>query len=125
MSNSIRFIVFGLLTLLFVGCGPMYETQFLYNPPDSPQGQVCISQCEMNRINCEQLEDMRKENCEYRAREDYNHCRDYHNEDSCFEESCSADYSRCERMYNACYTACGGNVTTQQVCVAFCDQRGN
>lgn len=122
MLKSINGFILGIVLVAIIGCGPMYETQFFYTPPDSPQGQVCASQCEMNKINCEQLEDMRKENCEYRARQEYEDCLRYRYDDYCYEESCSADYTRCERMYNSCYTACGGKVTSQQVCVAFCNQ---
>ena len=122
-TASLSFIAFA-LSLAFSACGPIYETQYSYTAPNSPQGQMCIQQCEMTRLNCEQMEDMRQENCEYRAERDYDYCMDhrYHKDDYCSKDWCSTDYSQCERRYNMCYQSCGGQVSSKQVCTAFCDQ---
>ena len=121
-----KWLVLSLVLLLVsfgMGCSPIYQAQYSYTPPDSPQGQICVSQCEMNKINCEHLEEMRNENCEYRARLEYDHCRMYYDEDHCFEAWCSTDYSHCQEMFHACYKACGGRVDSFQACVAFCNQK--
>lgn len=112
-----------LVVLLLGACGPIYETQYSYTAPEGPQGQMCVSQCEMHRMNCEQLEDMKKQNCDANAAREYDYCRYHTDEKYCYQESCSVDYSRCERLYNTCYQGCGGRVDAHQVCVAFCEQK--
>jgi|WetSurMetagenome_2_1015567.scaffolds.fasta_scaffold59558_2 hypothetical protein len=111
-----------ILSLLLIGCAPMYKTQYSYNPPKSTTGMMCINNCESNINNCRQMEDMKKSNCEYRTDLDYRMCMDHKksDKDSCYRSSCYTDYEHCTGDYNRCYQGCGGIVNSQQVCVAFC-----
>ncbi|MCC6932049.1 MAG: hypothetical protein IT292_02185 [Deltaproteobacteria bacterium] len=121
MTNK-KFILI-VVALLLSSCAPMYETQYSYLPPRGTQGQLCLSNCEMAKMNCEHREDMDKQDCERRADRDYDYCRYRSGEKYCYRDTCSADYSYCVSSYNACYRGCGGRVDEHQVCVAFCDQR--
>ncbi len=106
--------------LMLAGCGPMYETQYSFVPPENESARACIFQCENGKLQCHQLEEMKEENCENRADRDYYRCKD-RGEKYCYRESCSVDYERCEGQYRSCYQACGGRVESRQVCVAFCN----
>lgn len=114
------------VAILLCGCGPMYETQYNYAPPKSAVGVMCVSTCEANRGNCRQMQDMQKQNCEYRADQEYHWCvkhSDDKHKDQCYRTSCNADYAVCDDQYRGCYQACGGTVTANQVCVAFCNNK--
>ena len=125
-----------LLALLLSACGPMYETRYTFVPPKGSSGQACILQCENNRMQCEQLAEMRFQNCEDRADREYRDCE--HEQvfgydkkgrwtcvDNCYcwRDSCERDTDRCDALYRTCYQTCGGKVKAQTVCVANCDQQ--
>lgn len=122
------FLALALLTL--IGCGPIYDTQYQFTPPDDGNGRACIYQCENGREQCTELEELREESCENRAESEYQRCADniYRRKgrdpkwNECYRESCSSDTERCENSYRSCYQSCGGKVRAETVCVANCDQ---
>jgi hypothetical protein len=114
---------------LVAGCGPIYDTRYHFVPPSDPSARSCIFQCENLKMQCEELEQMRVENCDYRARLDQDRCRaeirrqgrePKSHECSSLGGSCYANTERCEAKYRQCYQNCGGQVRTEQVCVFNC-----
>ena len=114
--------------IILGGCGPIYDTRYSYVPPGNPQGQTCVFQCENIKMQCEQLELMKAENCRNRARLDEDRCKDNIRRQGrepkpseCSQvDFCSADYDHCEERYRQCYQNCGGRVHAEQVCVFNC-----
>ena len=109
------------IACLVSGCGPIYETQYSFIPPEDDHGRSCIFQCENGKLQCERLEDMKKDQCEDRSDRQYYRCQD-RGEKYCYRESCSVDYETCESHYRGCYQSCGGRVDAKQVCVGFCNK---
>ncbi|MBP9837783.1 MAG: hypothetical protein KBC84_03630 [Proteobacteria bacterium] len=121
-------LFFFFLSTVLYSCGPIYDTQYQFIPPDSPQGRACIYQCENSKSQCHELERYRSDDCEYRAKLDQQRCEDdvwrrtgkapkwY----ECGAESCSPNSDRCDGDYRHCYEMCGGRVDARTVCVANC-----
>lgn len=123
------------LAVLLTGCGPVYETHYIYEPPHSNLGKMCSAQCIQNKTNCQQLCQIHRENCEIRARQDsllqyelyksrqraaglsIDMTPDAFNQSGRCHESCN-----CTDAFNLCYQTCGGKVKEYQVCTAFCNQ---
>ena len=116
--------------LLLGACGPIYDTQYRFTPPESGQGVSCIYQCENSKLQCRQLEEYRADDCTRRAQYEAQRCEaDIWRQKGrapkwyeCGSSSCSPEYDRCETQYRSCYQSCGGRVDAQTVCVANCDQ---
>ncbi|MBP2302266.1 hypothetical protein [Azospirillum picis] len=124
---------------LLSACGPVYETQYSLTPPASPEGRLCVSQCQQNRSLCRQNCGLAEQACvsdaRARARYDYQayvatrkaekapikkSISDFDHSSSCGSSSCEA---RCDADYRDCFGgACGGRVSATQVCTAFCDK---
>ncbi|MFH2122059.1 MAG: hypothetical protein ABIJ50_01040 [Pseudomonadota bacterium] len=130
MLNSKRAILLGLLILSvlpgIVGCGPMYQVHYAFTPPPTPEGRMCIMQCEQLRYQCRRNEDMNKQNCENQnrwARMEYERCKKSGYQD-CYDGRvwCPTDYEHCDEEYRWCYQSCGGQVAASSVCVANCEQ---
>ncbi|CAO3413354.1 agenet domain-containing protein [Azospirillum doebereinerae] len=129
----------GVLALLSA-CGPIYDTQYSLVPPTSVEGRRCVGQCQQNRTICRQSCSISQQSCLNEARnhafykyQDYvDHQRekkkpikksvhDFEDTYACNANSCE---SRCEADYRDCFGgACGGQVTAQTVCTAFCDEK--
>ncbi len=126
--KAIKLLVIFLFPGFLISCGPIYDTQYSYFPPESSEGRACIFQCENSRSQCQELEHYRNQDCERRSTYDYERCRDdiryrYDREpkwNECSESSCSADEERCDSQFRYCYQSCGGRVDAQTVCVANC-----
>lgn len=99
---------------VLVGCGPIYNTEYTFQPPLSPEGKTCIFQCENSKLQCKQIEDMKEESCLLRSQLE---CRD---RKDCPTNLCDTNYTMCKEMYRNCYQACGGNIDTKKVCVFNC-----
>jgi len=114
------------LALALAACGPIYQTQYAFTPPPTPEGRVCIMQCEQLRFQCRQNEDLKVQNCENQnrwARAEYERCKRSGRKD-CHDGTiwCSSDYDRCDEQYRFCYQSCGGQVLATTVCVANCEK---
>ncbi len=130
ISNSciVRAVLFGLL-LGSTGCGPMYDTRYTFVPPESQSGRTCTFQCENSKMQCQQIEQMRNDTCEERARIEQQQCQwnmqmqgKKEKWYDCGLSSCSEDTERCESQYRSCFQMCGGTVRSETVCIANCDQ---
>ncbi|MFN8392204.1 MAG: hypothetical protein U0136_18070 [Bdellovibrionota bacterium] len=128
LLHTSRFPLFALLAA--VGCGPVYDTQYQFVPPENASGRSCIFQCENSRQQCRQLEDYRVEDCERHSDYEKDRCEEdlYRRKGrdpkwyECTGESCTADYDRCDETYRSCYQSCGGEVHAETRCVANCDK---
>lgn len=128
LTRSWLYVAACFAIVLFGGCGPIYDTRYYYTPPQDPHGRFCILQCENLQMQCEQLEQMKVENCNHRARMEQDRCRSdirRHGREPKPHEcpmigTCSADTEHCENKYRICYQNCGGQVHAEQVCVFNC-----
>mgnify|MGYP001437329553 CR=1 FL=1 len=128
-------ILLGMMSIcLFISaCGPIYNTEYTYVPPKSKVGKMCISQCQQNKMMCEQLNESRKDACLAKVRQDalYEYELYKLNQEKLkqpvlksprnFEKNwkCSQT-SQCQTNFKTCYESCGGEIHTHQVCTAFC-----
>ncbi|HEY0833911.1 MAG TPA: hypothetical protein VGE72_08395 [Azospirillum sp.] len=124
-----------LLALVVTACGPSIETRYSYRPPSTNAGMACIQQCEQNRMYCQSSQQVAYQNCraESMRRAEYEYRAYLHTlkrgekpkrSISSFDNSymCGNREWECKSAYNDCYSACGGQVTAQRICVADCDQ---
>lgn len=125
IPRTVMFIGVAVSLLTLAACGPVYRTQHTFTEPTSPEGRTCVFQCQTSKLQCQQIEDLRKDRCEDRADRDRERCirrlerqkKEVKSYD-CPLDTCSADYERCEEMYRACYQSCGGTITSETVCVS-------
>ena len=111
-------------------CGPIYDTEYIYDPPENSSGRACIFQCENSKNQCEELDRYRKEECERHSEWQRERCeadiwRRKNREPKwheCGGETCSSNTERCETSYRSCYQSCGGKVRAETRCVMNCDQ---
>jgi hypothetical protein len=120
---------FVFLSLMFlISCGPIYQTEYLFTPPLSTTGHACVTQCEISKSQCLQLEQLKAERCEYYSRDEVDRCEaDIRwSEDrspkwyECIPDSCDVDHELCDNNYRTCYLSCGGKVDPVTRCVANC-----
>ena len=134
--NTFKLIIFSIITFSLVGCGPIYKKKYYYQAPRSFAARQCIaSNCERNKMMCENTCAANNRSCEWRATEEARinfrqYVREQRRQNLPIKKSlsdfrnnwdCNADCG-CESVYRRCYQTCGGQVTSQTVCVAFCDQ---
>jgi hypothetical protein len=130
--------IFSILCLaaMLAGCGPIYKTEYAYVPPRTDTGKMCTAQCVQGKNSCEQMCEMKNQDCRLRAHQDaltqfemYKQERKREGKPlkkdvKDFDQSYTCGSScNCEPTYNACYSACGGQVLERKVCVAFCDKQ--
>lgn len=128
--------VCALLSLLFISaCAPIYKTQYSYTPPHSKIGVMCVAQCMQTKSLCEQMCQLRNDNCRMQARqeafiryEEYKHERirqglPVDTDIGFFDNSAIICQSSCDCVsaFNTCYSACGGTIREHEVCTAFCN----
>lgn len=134
--------IYSIFTCLFLaitlaGCGPIYQTHYSYVPPHSSVGKMCIAQCVQSKSTCQQMCQMKEQNCQYQSREEarysyseYKHDRKKHGK-AVKKELRDFDSGRyschqscdCDETFNSCYDACGGKVVESRVCTMFCDKQ--
>ncbi len=120
-KNFFKLLFIILIPNLLTACGPIYSTSYSYLPPRSSQGMMCISNCTSAQGNCEQLEELKDQNCRQQAEFAYQLCKN-RGEKDCYHSSCYSSRSdHCTYRFNECYQSCGGTVTPQRVCTAFCN----
>jgi hypothetical protein len=116
------------LLLVLSGCGPIYDTQYSFEPPQSASGPHCIYQCDTTKAQCIELKQMRADSCNERSQRQSYYCTEdirsrYNREPKwyeCTEELCSDDTDFCDDQYRSCYQACGGRVNRETRCIANC-----
>ena len=136
MLRNVFFVI--ILSALLRASGPVFKTQYTYQPPSSSMGKVCMTQCVQNQSMCEQMCQLRNQTCRLQAHQDALYQYETYKQEqerkgltvtrnvSDFEYShiCS-EQCGCTSTFNTCYSACGGKVTEHKVCVAFCDSGKN
>jgi len=135
MKSLRTLLLSALLAVLVTACGPSIETRYSYRPPSTNAGMACIQQCEHNRMYCQSSQQVAYQNCkadamrraeiEYRAYlRTLKRGEKPNRSISSFDNSymCGNREYECKSVYNECYSACGGQVTAQRICVAGCDQ---
>lgn len=128
--------LFALCLGLLSGCGPVYHTDYNFNAPRSTAGKTCIMTCSQNRMMCEQLNDSHCQQCRNEARQDamyryaeYKSVRLSQHKPiektlNDFQSFTFCNRGRnCDADYRACFTTCGGKVTTHTYCVSGCDKK--
>jgi hypothetical protein len=128
-------IAFSIIVLaaILTACGPIYNTEYSFIPPKSDVSKMCTAQCVQDKNNCQQSCRIDNENCRLRAQQsaifEFEHYKEeqkrrempINKSISDFDRSSSCNNScECESTYRACYSACGGEVRENKVCVAFC-----
>ena len=127
-SSFIYSLFYIFLINFIIGCGPIYNTEYVFSPPESATGRTCTFHCETMRGQCLQLEQVKAQQCESYSQREQDYC-EYNIRVSkdrepkwyeCVPESCNVDSERCEQSYRSCYQSCGGRVETVTRCVANC-----
>ena len=137
VENSYKLMMLAFVLIFFAcSCAPRYRTTYDFTPPTSEQGKTCVFQCENTKLQCEQLQEMKLQNCRDRedlkqqkcqdkAEKEYERCKAKGNQ-ICFQAACpiSECYkgTKCETQYRRCYQTCGGKVTSTRSCVANCEK---
>ena len=121
--NIIRLALLISLLGLQLGCAPVYRTFYSFTPPTSSEGKMCVMQCENTKVQCEQIADMKAENCRRDARSELDKCK-AEGSKYCPEQACEANYAKCNERYNSCYSVCGGRVEAESRCVRHCPKAG-
>ena len=49
---AFRLAVVMLLAVLAAACDPVYKTNYIFTPPESEQGKICVNQCEQIKQSC-------------------------------------------------------------------------
>jgi len=138
-NNPQRFLLLGLILLIFgTACSPLYDTRYTFTPPASAEGTVCATQCAVTESYCRQSCQLNQNACEQQARADAardfdvyvyeqkrknrpikKSLRDF--ERSYYCPSRTNCESTCAANQRACHQNCGGSISSERVCVAFCD----
>ena len=126
-----------LLLPFLLGCSPRYEVVTNYIPSPEKSFAACLQIPEKDQTICRQMADMQAMVCQTQAASAYSSCKSaaantlatckrdpkaYCFEPVCIQSSCPADYSTCTATYERGYSACGGKVEKNTVCVARCDK---
>lgn len=133
MPRFLKVASFFLLVPVFtVSCGPVYRTTYSYDPPETAEGQRCVTHCQFIESQCENQERLIHDNCEMRAELTQSNCmarRRYDHEGKCKRYCyCSRPYcaspsfESCKVKYNQCYQNCGGGVSSSTECVRNCEK---
>jgi len=130
-----KFILFFLSLFLLSGCGPMYNSSYSFEQPKSFSGKQCSNTCLQNRTNCQMQCNTQNELCRTNARQAAlptyvlylaNKEEQAKNPHKTVDDF--ADYSNCnsscgcDETYNQCFSNCGGIITENRQCVAFCSK---
>lgn len=126
-------VVVTLVAAMLVSCGPVYRTQYNYEPPKGDAGKQCINRCIRNKSVCKMTCQTNYQNCVAMARnaaypEYFAYVAEQQRQnltvwrqidDFADLSSCKKDCG-CDDDYRQCYTLCGGQVTSERICVANC-----
>lgn len=125
-------LISGLLYPL-ISCSPVYETTYHYKPPRSQKGRECVNDCLDKKQQCQQQCQRQYQTCRETARlaamgEYYAYVQSRKKNDQPITRQIEdfADYSHCQRDcgcqndYHQCFNNCGGTITEDKKCVAFC-----
>jgi hypothetical protein len=103
---------------LSVGCSPVYNTEYSFTPPTTPDGHQCVRNCNRAKASCQQNIENRLNSCQRQIEQ---RCENRQDCDKLSYNCGVVDYEPCEEQYRSCYQSCGGTVKSQSVCVMGCD----
>ncbi len=123
------------LTSLFIcGCSPVYKTSYTYHPVKSEKASHCANECLQHKQTCRnQCLDLQKQ-CEKEADrlavasdiikiqsspDSTMSTNRYELLNDCYKQADKCELS-CSHEHKLCHEGCGGEVTTQRVCVKNC-----
>ena len=108
-----------LLILTVAACGPHYQTEYVYIPPEGTVARECLVACSNNKRNCDAAAGKAYQECLRDAEKTsmLNYTIDLNNKqiskiNDRIEtlERCRMHSQVCLRDYNWCYVECGGKV---------------
>jgi hypothetical protein len=112
----LRYLVLSVLAVL-AACGPRIEYQYV--APKTAEGRVCAAQCQNGLQQCRQNQQSQHALCQSQrqaARQSYNACVEAGGENCSPPPICPVPIRReCTEQFNACFTACGGQVKVIQL----------
>lgn len=127
-----------LASVFLATCQPVFETRYTLTPPtDATGSRQCLADCAATLQTCRDITGKRYSSCLDRSELQYSNCRqqasvDYQlcatsntgitcDRQICQRPSCStAEVDACEANYRSCFAACGGEVRSEEICVAGC-----
>ena len=134
----LEILMFKKLTLLALAlfalsaCGPIYNTEHKYHPPQNMEGRYCVNSCDMMRQSCINGCKDRQNNCEILANTmdsmmcmQHGKCpkkKKWYESDEHRKCSSSNCKSNCSGQYRRCFENCGGVIEPITTCIAFCDK---
>lgn len=115
-------LIVALLFLILNFCNPVWRTRYEYKQPIQDSEKNCASQCKNTEQLCEQMEDIKYQQCKSKAEEE----RDRHyKEKGTYSTYVSGFNCRrtniCTINYNECFKTCGGEIITISECTENCD----
>jgi hypothetical protein len=114
MSQRPNVLLFAIICAgLLAGCAAGHSQRALI-PPDTPEGQACLPECDLIRTQCEGRQKGREQECLAHydaAQSEYDLCVQSGAETCTAPEACiGADMEICRIQYEECFTACGGRL---------------
>jgi hypothetical protein len=112
-------VVLAITVLLMAACA---TTQENYTYPTSSEGKACVSQCDVVKMQCEQMQTMKYDNCKQQEQlenERWKQCLNEKRYDPwkiCLLPSSGncgfePDISNCKSQWKSCFQMCGGVIT--------------
>ena len=121
------------VALLLSACS---TTEYVFTPPDTPEGRACVAQCQARETSCRRDQDRRaaaaqeacevesarrEDKCEVKSSVEYVACLKFAKTDedrkACVKEDCTqascqqaGNYGLCSSDYRVCFQSCGGTI---------------
>ncbi len=117
-----KILALALLTIGLTACFPVYDTNYQFIQPSSPEGKQCVNTCANTQKSCRDACIKNETVC---VGEDGKRVTPQVSGRPAISRNCSS-YScqeQCTEEYRQCFSGCGGQVVPHVRCVAFCDDR--
>ena len=118
------------------GLAACSTTEYVYTPPQTPEGRACVTECQAQQTACRRDQDARAERgrqrceaeaqrreteCRVQAPIEYAACLKFAKNDEeraacvladCTQSSCESapNYGLCDNDFRVCFQTCGGKV---------------
>lgn len=121
IGKQIIFQVGLVITMIIMAACATTHERYIY--PTSSEGKACVLQCDMTKMQCEQMQTMKYDNCKQQEQlenERWQQCLNemrYYRWKTCSlpsSKNCglSPDVSSCKSQWKSCFQTCGGAITT-------------
>jgi len=116
--------------------GACTSTEYVFTPPETPEGKACVERCQASQSSCRRDQDRRavaaqdqceaesarrEQQCNVKAPIEYAACLKFAKTDeeraACALEDCSqsachasSNYGLCDGDFRVCYQNCGGKI---------------